>query len=71
MTQTLTLILTFLTIAQAIPTWKKAEVKRDVSELAEEYDYVVVGAGTAGTTIADRLTEDGERKPAFVSSDHR
>ncbi|KAH6618366.1 hypothetical protein B0J18DRAFT_387464 [Chaetomium sp. MPI-SDFR-AT-0129] len=30
---------------------------RDVDE---QYDYIVVGGGTAGLTVADRLTEDGE-----------
>ena len=28
-------------------------------ELRAEYDYVIVGGGTAGLTVADRLTEDG------------
>lgn len=30
---------------------------RDVDK---EYDYVIVGGGTAGLTVADRLTEDGK-----------
>jgi hypothetical protein len=30
---------------------------RDVDQ---EYDYVIVGGGTAGLTVADRLTESGD-----------
>lgn len=66
MIQVLTLTLGFLTVVQGIPSWKKAEVKRDASGLAKEYDYIVVGAGTAGTTIADRLSEDGRRSVILV-----
>jgi len=28
-------------------------------DIKAEYDYVVVGGGTAGLTVADRLTESG------------
>lgn len=27
---------------------------------SESYDYIVVGGGTSGLTVADRLTEDGK-----------
>ncbi len=30
-------------------------------ELLPEYDYIIIGGGTSGLTVADRLTEDGKR----------
>lgn len=32
----------------------------DVSQLKRAYDYVVVGGGTSGLTVANRLTEDDD-----------
>jgi ribulose 1,5-bisphosphate synthetase/thiazole synthase len=29
--------------------------------LNQTYDYVIVGGGTSGLTVADRLTENGKR----------
>jgi ribulose 1,5-bisphosphate synthetase/thiazole synthase len=36
-----------------------AQVKTKVSELRQSYDYIVVGGGTSGLTVGDRLSEDG------------
>lgn len=29
-------------------------------EVQEEYDYVIIGGGTSGLTVGDRLTENGK-----------
>jgi hypothetical protein len=41
-------------VAHATP---HASVKRDTSELLQAYDFIVAGGGTAGLTVADRLSE--------------
>ena len=40
--------------AVAVP---QARVARQVTQIRDSYDFVIAGGGTAGLTVADRLTE--------------
>ena len=38
----------------------RAVIIDDASHLKHDYDYVVIGGGTSGLVVANRLTEDPE-----------
>lgn len=57
------LILSLATLATALP---HSSVKRQISQLRDSYDFVIVGGGTCGLTVADRLTEAFPNRTVLV-----
>lgn len=47
----------------------KARHLTEVDELKDAYDYIIIGGGTAGLTVADRLSESGDCK-TYVEHGH-
>ena len=47
-------------LAAALPTRESLAKIVSRQDVQEEYDYVIVGGGTSGLTVGDRLTENGK-----------
>lgn len=39
-----------------------------LSQMSTEYDYVIIGGGTAGLVVAARLSEDASKKVAVIEA---
>ncbi|XP_060803797.1 glucose dehydrogenase [FAD, quinone]-like [Amyelois transitella] len=66
-TQTLDPITAFMDFVQE-GTSELGDEPPDVSDLLPEYDFIVVGAGTAGCVLANRLSEISEWKVLLVEA---
>ena len=56
----LSFFLLLLTATFASPIAQNAKIIGRDTELRFSYDFVIIGGGTSGLTVADRLTEDPE-----------
>lgn len=59
--------LSLVVVGLAAPLDNARIIGRDTS-LLSCYDYIVVGGGTSGLVVADRLTEDSSSKIPISSS---
>lgn len=54
----LPLLLASVAVCSPIQLTSRAVIVDDISTLSAQYDYVIIGGGTSGLTVADRLTEN-------------
>lgn len=64
---TVTLASVLFACSNAYPDSVRSAQRFDHSrELRSEYDYIIVGGGTSGLTVADRLTENAKGWGSFI-----
>ena len=51
-----------ITLVFTHPTVHEARHFTRAADIETSYDYIIIGGGTSGLTVADRLTEDGNCK---------
>ena len=54
----LLLALLFFLLYSLVQCEDASSMKRRDTDLLDSYDFVIVGGGTSGLTVADRLTEN-------------
>lgn len=43
-------------VVEGLPSLAQSFSRRQVTELRDEYDFVIIGGGTAGLTVAHRVS---------------